>query len=116
MGLWILNLVDLGMTLRASADGVLDEQNPLARLALSCGPSVLLAGKLAVLIGASCVLFQYRARRCAELASAFLLTVYVGVAFQWKYCYEMYDIIHGAPIESKQLATVDAILRYLPIF
>jgi hypothetical protein len=116
VGLWILNLFDLGMTLRASADGMLEEQNPLARAALSHSPVALMVGKLTLLLGASYVLLRFRARPCTEYASAFLLLVYVGVAFQWKFCYDMYEIMHNSQIDSGQVALVDTILKYLPIF
>jgi hypothetical protein len=114
-GLWILNFFDLSMTLHAAASGVLDEQNPLARAALERGTNVLAAGKLAALFGATWVLFQFRGRRLTELASAFLMVVYVGVAVQWKLCYDMYSVTHGAA-DSEEIVMVDAVLRYLPLF
>jgi hypothetical protein len=92
LGVWILNAFDLGLTVQAQADGVLHEGNPIARALLSWGAGALLAFKATIVLGTSLVLFRYRRRLCAELATAFALVVYALVAVQWKMCYEVYDI------------------------
>ncbi|MCB9850549.1 MAG: hypothetical protein H6817_07575 [Phycisphaerales bacterium] len=115
VGVWMLNLFDLTLTLRAWNDGVMYEQNPLARGLLAYGPGGLAVCKLALVGAATAVLFSYRRFRCAEVASMLALLIYVGVAFQWKYCYEMYDMAHRNAVNCADFSRVDAFMRVVPV-
>lgn len=112
---WMLNAFDLTMTLRAQADGMLHEGNPLAKYVMQHGAPALTAFKLALLCGASIVLVRFRQRRIAELASCLVLAIYVGVAFQWKFCYDMYEIINTGASAAEDFGWADAQMRYLPM-
>ncbi len=113
-GVWVLNLFDLSLTMRAQADGMLYEGNPLARALLTLGAGPLIAAKLLLVAGATLVLFNFRRLRCAEVAACIALLVYVGVAVQWKLCYEMYEVAHSNA-QNAEFAHVEAITRLVPI-
>lgn len=88
----VINLFDLVLTIRAHRDGMLHEENPLARLLLEFGPMALLVFKISVIAGAGYVLFSLRRHRCAEVACVFVLLTYVAVAVRWRICYAFYDM------------------------
>ena len=113
---WVLSCFDLTLTLWAQADGVLDEQNPLARALLRMGPGAILGFKIATLGLASLVMYHYRAHRFTERAIMLVLVVYAVVAVQWRCCYTMYEITHTAGILPAELAQIDAWFAYLPHF
>ena len=116
VGVWILNAFDLSLTLRAQADGMLHERNPLARAILSFGAPAIFAFNAAAVAGATCVLYRLRSHRCAEVASVLVLFAYVGVACQWMLCYEMYELSHVGGAGVGDFARVDALAQYLPVF
>ena len=92
LAICVINMFDLVLTMRAHADGILEEANPIARSILQFGPMALLAFKVSVIAGAGYVLFSLRRYRCAELASVVVLIAYVAVAFRWRLCYAFYDL------------------------
>lgn len=95
---WLLNAFDLTMTICAQADGMLHEENPVARAVLRHGTPALTAFKFALVVCPTIVLFNYRRLLCAELASCLAAIVYAGVAFHWKFCYDMYEITCSVPV------------------
>jgi hypothetical protein len=115
IGVWMLNLFDLTLTLRAWADGMMHEENPLARSLLEQDPAALLIFKLLIVAGATAILFNFRRFRCAEIASTVVLVVYTGVALQWKLCYELYDIAHTTSIRSADFAHIESLMRLVPM-
>ncbi|HRX87622.1 MAG TPA: DUF5658 family protein [Phycisphaerae bacterium] len=112
-GVWLINIFDLTLTLLASADGVLHEENPIAR-ALLHNPAALLAFKLSLVAAATTVLFNFRRFRCAEIACTLALFIYAGVAIQWRLCYEMYDLAHTANVSQVDVARIDNLARMVP--
>jgi len=116
LGVWLLNLFDLSLTLRAWGDGMLHEENPLARVMLQRDPAVLLAFKLSVVGAGTTVLFNLRRFRCAEVASMLVLLVYAGVAVQWKFCYELYELSLTAAMTPEDSSRLEGLGRILPIF
>ena len=113
-GVWLLNLFDLALTLLASSDGMLHEENPIAR-ALLHSPAALLAFKLTLVAAATAVLFNFRRFRCAEIGCTFALVIYAGVAVQWKLCYDLYDISHTAAASQADLNEVDSFMNLVPV-
>jgi hypothetical protein len=111
---WVLSCFDLTLTIWAQADGVLDEQNPVARFLLAYGPGAVLAFKLATLSVASFVMYHYRAQRFTERALLVVLVAYAVVAIQWRLCYSMYEITHTGGALSAELAQFDTWFTYLP--
>lgn len=106
LGLWIINAFDLALTLLAMRDGVLYEENPVARALLAHGPHALAVFKVLTVAAASSVLLYYRRHRCCEWATALVATAYTLVALQWKLCYEMYDITLTANVQWSDVAHV----------
>jgi len=114
-GVWMLNLFDLTLTLRAWGDGMMHEENPLARALLQQDPTALLIFKLLIVAGATAILFNFRRFRCAEIACTVVLVAYTGVALQWKLCYEFYDLAHTSAVGNADISRIDAMMRFLPI-
>jgi hypothetical protein len=89
-GIWLLNAFDLLLTLLSYEQGVLHEQNPLARQMLQNGvPSIALYKVGLVLIG-TYPLLKFRTARIAELASIVVLLAYAALSLRWSSCYELY--------------------------
>ena len=116
VGVWILNAFDLALTIHAHADGMLHEGNPIARAVLPYGPAAVFLFKAGIVTAASYVLYRYRHRWCSELASAFGLFAYAGVAIQWKLCYEMYDIALSPGASCADLAQVGTWSQFMAFF
>jgi len=115
---WIINGFDLALTVIAQRDGVLYEGNPIARQVLNYGEGAVMLFKLTLVAGASSVLFWFRSHRCAELAALLVALTYCLVAFQWKLCYEMYDLTHArhSAQEVEELASARSWPPALPSF
>ena len=113
-GIWILSLFDLLMTVRAEADGVLNECNPLATYMLTLGVPALLAFKLVPLLGASFLFVRFRHRCCTEVGVLVALFAYAVVAVQWKLCYQMYEIVIVGNCTPASFDYIDAIIRNVP--
>lgn len=88
----LISVFDLVLTMRAHADGMLHEENPIARTVLELGPIALLVFKMSMIAGAGYVLFSLRRHRCTELACVLVLIAHFGVAVRWRICYAYYDI------------------------
>ena len=114
--IWILNAFDLWMTMRAHSDGVLDERNPLARILLPQGAVVVFLFKLGLVAGGSYSLYKWRHRKSAEIASFFVFVAYVGVACQWKFCYDMYYLAQTGSATTPDFAQIDFFTRCLGVF
>lgn len=92
VAVWIINAFDLTLTLLADRDGILHERNPIARALLSYGQVPVSLFKIGLVTAASLVLWRCRVHRCSELAAVLAVLIYAGVAFQWKDCYDTYDL------------------------
>ncbi len=92
LAITLISVFDLILTMRAHADGILHEENPIARAVLEFGPAALFVFKMTVIAGAGYVLFSLRRHRIAEVASVFVLITHIAVAVRWRICYEFYDI------------------------
>ena len=114
--IWILNAFDLWMTMRAHSDGVLDERNPLVRILLPQGAVVVFLFKLSLVAGGSYSLYKWRHRKSAEIASFFVFVAYVGVACQWKFCYDMYYLAQTGSVTTPDFAQIDFLTKYLSVF
>jgi hypothetical protein len=116
LGLWIINAFDLALTLLATRDGVLYEENPIARALLAHSPYALAIFKVLTVTAASSVLIYYRRHRCSEWASALVATAYALVALQWKLCYEMYEITLTANVHWDDAAHIGRWSTTLGVF
>lgn len=92
VAVWIINVFDLTLTLQADRDGILHEQNPIARALLNYGQIPVSLFKIGLVAAASILLWRCRSHRCTELAALLAVLIYAGVALQWKACYDTYDL------------------------
>ncbi len=89
-GIWLLNAFDLAFTLLSHEQGMLDEQNPLARQMLQNGIASIALYKVALVIIGTYPLLKFRTTRIAEMASLVVLLAYASLAIRWSVCYELY--------------------------
>ncbi len=116
VGIWILNAFDLLMTIRAHADGVLDEANPIAQAVLPHGTAAMVIFKLGLVALATYSLIRFRRHRCTEVASALVLVAYLGVACQWQLCYDMYFLVNTNKVAVADFGKIDALMRLGVVF
>lgn len=97
LGIWLLNGFDLAFTLLSHRHGLLQEQNPIARLILGTnrvgwldGTSSIVLFKIALVLIGSYPLLRFRRLRLAELAAYLVLAVYVFLAVRWSTCFDLY--------------------------
>ena len=89
---WLLNGFDLVFTILAYEQGMLHEENPLARQMLQNGiPSIVLFKIGLVLIG-SYPLLRFRTARITELGTLVILVAYALLAVHWSECYGYYTM------------------------
>ena len=89
-GVWVLNFMDLGLTITESEARLFRELNPLAAQMLG-EPLALVMYKASLVWIGSWILLRFRARRLTELACWFLLATYSYVGLRWHQYYS--DVI-----------------------
>jgi hypothetical protein len=114
IGLWIINAFDLVLTVIAQANGLLVEINPIAARVLPFGYLAIVVYKTALVAIGSAALLSIRRRPIAEVTAAVMLAVYSLVAFQWKLCFELYDLTHSSTIGSADLTAVGGWIDFMP--
>lgn len=85
--IWLLNVVDLTLTLSESRRHLFVELNPVARWVLGLPPAALVVYKTTLVAAGSWILLGCARHRVAELACWLLLAVYVNVTLQWSMYY-----------------------------
>ena len=116
IAVWIINGFDLVLTLLAEHDGILHEQNPIARALLDHSALAVALFKVGLVGVATCLLWRCRAYRCTELAAVLAVLVYAVVALQWKACYDNYDIAMTGEAASVQVVFAGQWELSLPAF
>ena len=86
----LLNAFDLTLTMVSHEQGVLHEQNPVARQLLRSGPSSIILYKVGLVLIGCYPLFRFRRARITELASIVIMLAYVILAIRWSVCYELF--------------------------
>ena len=89
-GIWILNAFDLTFTILSHEQGVLQEQNPLARHMLQNGTSSIILYKIGLVLIGTYPLLKFRRARITEMASLLVFLAYATLAVRWSTCYELY--------------------------
>lgn len=80
----IMGLADLAFTLNYVTTVGMIELNPIARMVMNLeSPWAMVAWKLSLMVLSGGILFYYRRRRCAEVASWVCFLVLCGLTFQW---------------------------------
>lgn len=89
-GIWLLNAFDLAFTLLSHEQGMLHEQNPLARHMLQNGAASIALYKVGLVLIGTYPLLKFRTARIAEMASMVVLLAYAALSIRWSVCYELY--------------------------
>lgn len=87
VGIWIINLFDLGFTLLLYEQRVLIEMNPLAARILPLGAGALAAYKLTLLTFGTGMLWQCRRCGFAEWCAWAYALICVGLSLRWHQIY-----------------------------
>lgn len=90
VGIWLLNAFDLAFTLLSHEQGLLHEQNPLARRMLDNGTASVVLYKVGLVLIGTYPLIKFRSMRIAELASLVIILTYATLAIRWSTCYDLY--------------------------
>lgn len=114
IGLWIINAFDLVLTGIAQSNGLLVESNPIAARVLPFGYLAIVVYKTVLVAVGSAALLSIRRRPIAEVTAAVMLAVYSLVAFQWKLCFDVYDLTHSSTVGSADLTAVGGWMDYIP--
>lgn len=110
-GVWLISIFDLALTLISHQQGILHEQNPVARrLILAGGPSIFMF-KISLIVIGSYPLLKYRTSRTAELAALIVLSAYVVLALHWDLYYQLHTIAATNDITSAELETLFGAIR-----
>jgi hypothetical protein len=83
---WIMQYVDLSLTLFAQEHGMLGETNPLARRVLAFGPAGLAAYKFGLMLCASGVLLWCRRRPLTEYLLWAACGLFLALSLYWCVC------------------------------
>ncbi len=89
-GVWLLNAFDLILTIMAHNQGILTEENPIARLFLQDGVASIILFKVGFVCLGSYPLLRFRQARIVELGALVVLVAYALVAVRWHRCYDLY--------------------------
>ncbi len=109
LAIWLLNGFDLTFTILAHEQGLLEEQNPLAKKFLSNGPISVILFKVGFVLAGSYPLLRYRRARITEMATLIILVAYGLLAVHWSECYKLYTLTSGAPVNIAELPTSTSI-------
>ena len=109
VSLLLLNAFDLLFTVLAHEQGLLEEENPLARMLLPHGMLSLCLFKLGMVLIGIYPMLKFRRHRIVEMSAIIGLLIYVTVAFRWNDCYRLYSFTgtEGISIPS-EFVDVDA--------
>ncbi len=108
LGIWLLNGFDLTFTILSHEQGMLHEENPVARHILQYGTLSIVLFKIGMVLIGSYPLLRFRSVRITELGTYVIFAVYAFLALRWSTCFEVYaDVITGGV----DLAEIQAILK-----
>ena len=89
--IFILGIFDLVLTLVAHPMGLLDERNPVARVALGRGVATLITFKICLNLVGCALLFLARATASGKVAAISIFLTYAGLAVWWSECVNEFD-------------------------
>ena len=102
-GIWLLNTFDLLFTLLSHEQGVLHEQNPVARQMLQNGTASIALYKLGLVLIGTYPLVKFRTARIVEMASIVVLLAYAALSIRWSVCYELYVAAFSGSMDVAEL-------------
>jgi len=92
LGIWLFNGFDLTFTVLSHQQGMLHEENPLARHMLQYGTLSIVLYKIGMVLIGSYPLLRFRRARITELGTYVILAAYAFLAVHWATCYELYTM------------------------
>ena len=104
IGIWLFNAFDLAFTILAHQQGLLHEENPLARYMLRYGNGSVVLFKMGFVLIGSYPLLRFRSARITELATFLILIAYALLAVHWAECYELYSFTATSSIAMIDIA------------
>ncbi len=104
LAIWLLNGFDLAFTILAHQQGLLQEENPLARKFLEDGPAFMALFKIGLVLIGSYPLLRYRRARITEMATLTILIAYGLLAVHWSECYKLYSLTSGGPVNIAEIS------------
>ncbi len=108
-GIWLLNAFDLAFTLLSHEQGLLHEQNPVAKQMLEKGELSVMLYKIGLVLIGSYPLLRFRTARIAEMAAFVVLIAYAALAIRWSECYELYGLTFSNTASYADLTAVGAV-------
>jgi len=106
LGIWLLNAFDLAFTILSHEQGMLHEENPVARHLLENGTASIVLFKSGLVLIGSYPLLRFRRVRIAEMAAALILLAYAMLAVRWSICYDLYAVLVTHSTDLPDLAGV----------
>lgn len=104
LAIWLLNGFDLTFTILAHEQGLLQEQNPLARKFLADGLLSVILFKVGLVCIGSYPLLRFRRARITEMATLMILMAYGLLAVHWSECYKLYTLASGGPVNVAEIS------------
>lgn len=111
LGIWLLNGFDLVFTILSHEQGMLQEENPLARRMLYYGTPSIVLFKIGLVMIGSYPLLRFRTARITELGTLVILVAYALLAVHWSECVELYS---ASVSGSGNLAEIDPVTTLVP--
>jgi len=92
LGIWLFNGFDLAFTIISHQQGMLHEENPLARHMLQYGTASIILYKIGLVLIGSYPFLRFRRTRIVELGAYTILIAYAFLAVHWSMCFEWYTV------------------------
>jgi len=89
-GIWLINAFDLVFTILSHQQGMLVEQNPVAREMLVRGIPSLVLYKIGLVFIGTYPILKFRTTRISEWGALIVLIAYATLAVRWSDCYDAY--------------------------
>jgi len=102
--IWMLNAFDLTLTVLSHQQGVLDEQNPVARHMLQYGVLSVALYKVGLVLIGTYPLLRFRTARITELGTLVIVIAYATLAVRWSRCYDFYTLAHTCDVNVAEIA------------
>ena len=107
LAIWLINAFDLVLTVLAHGQGLLSEENPLARALLDMGTPSLVLFKVGLVLIGSYPLLRFRMARITEMGSVVILVAYTFLAVHWNECYNLYTLTATNNVHIAEISGAD---------
>ena len=108
LGIWLINAFDLALTIISHQQGMLHEENPVARHMLQYGTTSIVLYKIGLVLIGSYPLLRFRTARITELGACVILVAYAVLAVHWSTCYEFFSQTATNEFDLADIEALDA--------